>query len=394
MKRLVRAILLILAVGLLWSQPAVAHAAPRLAPQIRPEMELLAGVLTQTTWIDRHGPQSEGNEYYRALRDFFSDYQSHEAIKLAQELTNLGYTYDAPIAFICHLGPLPDLELQHEYSEYIVGRAHGRERLERFRSALKDLAAESNFMEFYRSWQPRYQQWVEAANMDGEMVVNWLEQFFGQEASEFQIILAPAMFPGGGYGATVTTAEGEKISFQVVRERGESTAEPSFPSGLGLEYLSLHEWGHSFVNPALEARSDLVGRLVRFFRPVSREMKAQAYGSVHVFMNEQVLRAVTTLAAEELYGQERYEQFLANEMDASFYLTEGIVNILRDYQNNRDTYPNFDAFVPVLLERIGELAPGPWWKGLGLYWQVAAIVVGIILLRWSMARRGQQRHRS
>lgn len=39
---------------------------------ISPEMELLAGVLSQTTWIERRGPEGSGNEYYRALYEFFT----------------------------------------------------------------------------------------------------------------------------------------------------------------------------------------------------------------------------------------------------------------------------------------------------------------------------------
>ncbi|MEJ6952180.1 hypothetical protein [Natronospora cellulosivora (SeqCode)] len=45
--------------------------------QILPRMELLAGVLIQTTWINRRGPQGEGNYYFQDLHNFFSEYQDH-----------------------------------------------------------------------------------------------------------------------------------------------------------------------------------------------------------------------------------------------------------------------------------------------------------------------------
>ncbi len=339
------------------SLPALAREEAKFSVKISAEMELLAGVLTQTTWIEQRGPEGEGNEYYRALRDFFAPYKTHDAVKVAQELTDLGYTYDAPVAFICHLGPLPELELKYEYSPYIIGRARDRDRLERFRLALKDLARESNFLEFYGSWQPRFNEWLAAADLDGDLVVSWLEGFFGKEASEFYLFLAPAMFPAGGYGANITTSAGEMISFQIIRESGRSTDSPEFPSGRSLEHLSLHEWGHSFVNPALEAHPSVVAGLNPLFKPVAKAMRAQAYGNVHTFMNEQVLRAVTTIAAEELHGREAYESYLAYEKERSFYLTEDVIDILRDYQNNRDVYPTFDDFVPVLLTRMETLKP-------------------------------------
>ncbi|MFW6301806.1 MAG: hypothetical protein ACOC1W_04695, partial [Bacillota bacterium] len=54
--------------------------------QITPEVELLAGVLSQTTWIERRGvgPKRNGNYYFQKLQNFFKDYQGHQAVKIAQ----------------------------------------------------------------------------------------------------------------------------------------------------------------------------------------------------------------------------------------------------------------------------------------------------------------------
>src|SRR5690606_7911744 len=119
------------------------------ALKILPEMELLAGVLAQTSWIEKRGPRGPGNEYYRALKEFFAEYQDHEAVSIARRLTERGFTYDAPPALICHLGPLPELALVVEYNDYLVERAGGRDVLEAFRLALVDLAEQSNFLAFF-----------------------------------------------------------------------------------------------------------------------------------------------------------------------------------------------------------------------------------------------------
>lgn len=365
---------------------ATSAAANGLSPVIAPELELLSGVLAQTTWIERRGPAQGGSEYYRALKEFFAPYRGHEAVAIAQELTSLGFTYDAPVGFIAHLGPLPELNLRHEYSDYIVRRSRDRQRLERFRLALRDLAAESGFMEWFASWTPEFDSWIAALSMDGEMVVAWLEEFFGRESEAFHLILAPAMFPGGGYGATVTTHEGQRISFQVVRERGNSSDRPEFPNGKELEYLSLHEWGHSYVNPALEAHSLEVARLKRLYLPVAKTMSNQAYNNVHVFMNEQVLRAVTTIAMEELYGPEDYDRFLALEEHFGFYLTADVVAILRAYQADRATYPTFGDFVPELLRQMSSLkAKSPLeWDRPYIPLSVAVVLLGGLPLAWGL----------
>ncbi len=60
--------------------------------------------------MDRRGPKGIGNEYFRELKNFFANYKEHQAFKLAEELTQKGFSYDAPPNFILSLGPLPNLE--------------------------------------------------------------------------------------------------------------------------------------------------------------------------------------------------------------------------------------------------------------------------------------------
>jgi hypothetical protein len=312
--------------------------------------------------METRGPRGKGNEYFRALRDYFAPYKGHEAIAIAQELTNLGFTYDAPVGFICHLGPLPELEVKYEYSSYLIERAQGRDRLERFRLALANLAREASFLDFYNSWLPQFNEWIAAVEFNGDMITEWLESFFGKQASEFHLIFAPAMFPGGGYGAIIEAPDEELVSYQILRERGTSSWAPALPSGRDLQYLSLHEWGHSFVNPVLDAQADEVSKLQSLLMPVANIMRRQAYPTIHVFMSEQVLRAVTTLAAEELYGEEVYQEWLQNEENAGFYLTKDVIEILREYKSNCDIYPNFESYVPTLLEHLAALkVPAVCW---------------------------------
>lgn len=336
--------------------------------RISPEMELLSGVLSQTSWIAHRGPANGGNEYFRALQEFFDPYREHEAVKIAQRLTDRGFTYDAPPAFAAHLGPLPDLELAYEYSEYLIQRAGNRKNLEDFRLALKTLAEEARFMDFYAAWEPYLAEIVAetTAEFEPETAKGWLEQFFGWEAAEFHLILAPAMFPGGGYGVTIDTPDGGLIAYQITRENGISTDRPEFPTGQSLEQLTVHELGHSFVNPSIDAYPKEVNKLRPLYNRVRSEMERQAYGSVGIFLNEQVLRAVEVLAAGELYGAAVVEEQIAYHENRGFYLTRFVLEQLEVYQSNRDQYPTFREFVPVLLSQLADYQAEncSWWEKL------------------------------
>lgn len=336
--------------------PIIINPSENVYVEILPRLELLSGVLAQTSWDDVRGPKNGGNEYYRELKKFLSQYKEHEAIKIAQKLTNMGFVYDAPPAFILTLGELPKLNLDNEYSEYLIDRSKGKKILENFRLALIDLAEESNFLQFFEDNKELLAASIEGALKDVDLkeVIEWNKAFYGGEINdEFHLVFAPAMCFGGGYGATIEKPDGNKIIYQVIRENGSTTTTPYFSSGNDIGTLSLHEWGHSYVNPAVEKYDDDFSKysLDELFKPVAEKMEKMAYGNITIFLNEQVLRACTIIAFEELYGQNTAKSYKSNYEKAGFYLTDFTIEVLKEYTSNRDKYPIFEDFIPYLFEQ-------------------------------------------
>lgn len=167
--------------------------------EIKPEIELLAGVLSQTSWMKVSGPYKRGNSYFRELSSFFAPYKNHEAIKIAEELTQTGFDSDAPVNFILSLGPLPNLEPVNGYSDYLIGRGGGSEKLESFRKQMVKLAKESNFEEFYQQRCTYYGNLLNynVRGFDGIRIITWLQNFFGAKGDEIIWYWRPACFPTG-----------------------------------------------------------------------------------------------------------------------------------------------------------------------------------------------------
>ncbi|MGM0420705.1 MAG: DUF4932 domain-containing protein [Bacillota bacterium] len=339
--------------------------------QVLPRMELLAGVLSQTSWIEKRGPRGKGNLYFQELQAFFADFQEHEAVKIAEKLTKRGFTYDAPPGFILTLGPLPELAQENQLSTYLIGRAEprglwdslvgssGEEILEEFRLALQDLAQVSNFASFFQSHQQEFSGYLAEVmtDFDAGRKIEWLTDFSGiSTENEYYTILSPAMFPGGGYGPAVKHPDGTASFYQVIRARGTSQKQPIFPTGTGFKQLTLHEWGHSFTNPVVEEHADFIqDHLSEHFQKVKKSMQAQAYNSTMTFFKEQILRGVTTAAAGELYGPEVYQRELESHLDKDFHLTAETVKMIEKYQANRTAYRNFAEYMPEILARYKEM---------------------------------------
>ncbi len=148
---------------------------------------------------------------------------------------------------------------------------------------------------------------------------------------------------------------GDKTAFyQIVRENGESNSTPEFQSGISLIALSLHEFGHAFVNPSLERCSTMIKKymLENLFEPVRTTMEKQAYPTQALFFNEMVVRAMTARAFCSLRNDKRIYDILT-EMDKKngFYFIEYTCIQLEYYEKNRSKYKNFNDFVPYLLEK-------------------------------------------
>lgn len=320
-----------------------------------PRIELLAGVLSQTSWMDERGPQGKGNKYFQELQLFFSEYKEHEAIKVAEELTQKGFAYDAPINFIFSLSELPKLN-SNGYSNYLVMRAGDEEILEKFRVALIDLANESNFLDdFYKKNINNYNRYMDLVgnNFDRELIVKWMEDFYGYLKDEYHMVITPGMFPVGGHGAIIKK-NNKEVVYQLVRETGISEGEPEFQKDIPL--LALHEWGHSFINPAVEQQKDKIDfyNLQKFFVPVEEIMGKQAYNNVYVFLNEQILRAVTIIAIRDMFKTDLWANQIEYHKDRGFYLTEFTIEQIDYYIDNRDKYKTFNEFIPYILLKYHE----------------------------------------
>lgn len=337
--------------------PRYTFAADSVEIRVHPNIELLSVVLSMTTWIETREPPDVSYHYGEDIEDHFARFKNHDAVKLAQELTDRGFTYDAPPGFILYFSEPPALKKLYPYSEYLTTRAGGENILDEFADALRRFAGESDFTLFYEEHQDFYQQLVESVrrDFDQENLVSDLEGFFGVEQASYTIILAPYMFLSGGYGSRIHES-GKFHCYEIMRVSEIKQGMPSFGSSSDIYYLSLHEFGHSFVNPTTEDFRSEVIKYSGLFTPVADKMKSMAYGTWETMLNETLIRAFTCYTMYEESGTQKGKSCLSKEKNKGFYFIEDIYELYVDYMKTRDIYPDFKSFYPHILDKLEEIA--------------------------------------
>jgi len=294
--------------------------ASELRVEVDPRVELVSVVFRLAGSPSYNRDQGD---YAQAVDAWFEPHARHTAVKMARKLrVKRGIAYNAPIDLAVHADPLmrPLVPLD-PLPPRLDDRWSPRD-AERFLAKLRDFAVDSDFAAFFEAQEPARRE-AEAAIREagGEQVVTWLEGTFG-EVEGASYVVHPGLLVGGhNYG--VSAEVDDRVIFSPVLGTGSS--------GRGVEYLLVHELGHAFVNPPLNAHSELLeegGRHV--YRPVAAQMRQMAYGEWKIVVNETGVRALTVLYALDTYGVRAGREALDREIGAGFAWTGEVVSWLDD----------------------------------------------------------------
>ncbi|MHA2499551.1 MAG: DUF4932 domain-containing protein, partial [Candidatus Hodarchaeales archaeon] len=330
---------------------------PLVTAKVDPNMELLSIALSMTTWFEHHGLSEEVNyPYAEDIRWWFGNYSDHVLIKRLQRYTDWGFTYEAPINFICHFGPPPDFVQRYNYS-WLVFKGVDQTELNSLAEAFRTFAVETNFMTFYANHQSFYEEIETTINAEQ----NWtevrvlLERFSGEWRASYSVILAPFLFPGGGYGGWVENTNGTHVLCVILTSSIQNEL-PAFGPAASIKYLALHEFAHSFVNPVVDRHLGEILDYGELFMPVVANMSQMGYGVWPTMLSETLVRAFTVWAYGEEYGAESADTKLAYEEGLGFYFIREIYNAYREFMAKRDKYPAWEDFFPEIVRVLENVA--------------------------------------
>jgi Domain of unknown function (DUF4932) len=356
-------IALLVAAWLLLLLPRSISGQPTLPPEhginvtIDPRIELIATV--QALYEGYPLVTRYDFNYKREVLKRFAPFVNHPAEKLFQEMAPNGFNFYAPPEVMLYLSAPPDLKVNKAIPEELVKRAGGKEKLMQFIDALRQFAKESNFMEFFRSHAPFYQEVLsnERAKLAG-IDVRVIEKYYGVRQHTYNIIVSPLLH-NGGFGPRVAYKDGLYDIYSINGTVKVEKDNPTFGTLEDFRYIVWHEFSHSFVNPMVEKHVADVARYSSLLTPIETQMRREGYKSWQTVVLEHIVRAVTVRLSYRERGKEAGDRALKDETKRGYAYLGNICERLKEYEAHRRQYRTLDSFWPELLKAFEQSEQRP-----------------------------------
>jgi len=198
------------------------------------------------------------------------------------------------------------------------------------------------------------------------------EKWYGQKFSGYVFIIMPGMPITYGednyraFGSMLETPKGKmpamvfSSSVMVPKKIKLSEYEKfGFDNPQVTRFLTVHELGHSFVNPLLKDFEKEIQRDTALFTPKLKKHLENSYiNSWENCITEHLVR-LGEIRTAVLMNDKAEEERLRKEHSVTmgFVLLPFLENLALQYESDRKTYPDFKSFLPVIFNALSNLKP-------------------------------------
>ena len=237
------------------------------------------------------------------VRQHFDAFKDHEVVSMFKELlnkTNLG----APANFFLRLSEFPNAEILISLDTSFVKALIGNQRIEdnnnfinQFIKSANDFYIEADIEKFIYDHKKYYDKCINDVrrNLPNDNFIPTMEKYYGEEFNSYNIIPSPILFPFIGFGLKIKN-HNEIDIFYIAGPFDEPDSTQKYTYGFDspddIREMSVHEFGHSFINPIFEVpvNKELISNSSHLYEPIEEYMSEQGYGDWSSCANEHLVR--------------------------------------------------------------------------------------------------------
>lgn len=196
---------------------------------------------------------------------------------------------------------------------------------QRFVDACNAFYQEIGFGTFLRQRRPYYaaMRAEVANNLPPPAFLTEMEHLYGQPSATYRLYPSLTMLFSTGFAVGEDHVIGNAFgSFVPPTSVGDTTAlRLGFADRQALRTVCVHEFGHSFVNPAIDQVSaPVLAATAARFAPIQPQMAAQGYGDWKICLYEHFTRAGEVLTARLVHDPAKAEELLTDNVQQRHFI--------------------------------------------------------------------------
>lgn len=282
-----------------------------------------------------------------AAREHFAGFTDHPAVQVTDRLFSMTW-YFALNFLAFHYSEFPEAQQIRAFPDLPELTEGMRAMMLQYVEFARDFYTVSNFEEFWNAHAAEIESMIEqtAGAIRAPDLPQMMEDFYGREVERFVFVPSPFMQQSGMH--VELEDDGRWIFYYIA---GGDIATDTFYN----TYFAFHEFGHSFIEPISAKHAERLNELAYLYRPLQERFSQLGYRNWDRAFNEHLITAGQLHLSGPVFGEERVREQLERERANGFRLIDRFYGYLSEYANNRDSYPDLEAYFPVILDDLATL---------------------------------------
>lgn len=194
-------------------------------------------------------------------------------------------------------------------------------------------------------------------NLPSAKFIPTMENFYNKSFHDYNLVPVMNLITSSGYGKMNAIT---KSIYNAFAPFSFQSFDPQHLD-LGFDYpdriqgLSVHEFGHSFVNSAIDQLPEELKKSTEYlYQPIKEAMRKQSYTNWIQSLYEHFVRAGEVIIARQLGDTSHAEEIIKSNVKEGFIYLPFIVKKLEMFEKDTNLNKNYNAFVVNIMQELKE----------------------------------------
>lgn len=229
---------------------------------------------------------------------------------------------------------------------------------ETFVTTFNNLHNEIQFNQFLEKYKPYYHKMISevSQNIPKQNFITEMEHLYGKEVKKYNLYPSLTLGFGQACGVGGDNTIGNIFACFNKPEKIEdpNDLEIGFSNETSLRTICIHEFGHSFINPAIDkVKPEILEEKKALFEPIKNNMSEQGYTEWKICLYEHFVRANEVIVTRLLNENQKADEILKdNYENRSFIYLPQIIEKLEYWYNNEYLDKSYEEKVKEIVSEL------------------------------------------